>query len=142
MSVRLVLDTNVIVAAMRSPSGASARLLKDARRAHLTLVGNVALALEYEAVCGMADHRLASGLSNEEVDVFVDAVIAMLEPVESHFVWRPQLRDPADELVLEAAVNGRANAIVTFNLRDFGSVPKTFGVELLLPREAVRRIVR
>ena len=47
----------------------------------------------------------------------------MIEPVETHFMWRPQLRDPADELVLEAAVNGRAEALVTFNRRDFGAVP-------------------
>jgi predicted nucleic acid-binding protein len=52
-----------------------------------------------------------------------DAVLAMVEPVETHFLWRPQLRDPTDELVLEAAVNGQAAAIVTFNRRDFGAVP-------------------
>lgn len=138
--MRLVLDTNVVVAGMRSPNGASARLLKLARRSRLALIGNVALALEYEAVCTMAEHRLASGLSDAEVAIFVDAVIAMLEPVESHFVWRPQLRDPGDELVLEAAVNGGADAIVTFNLRDFGAAPRMFGVDLLLPSEAVGRI--
>jgi predicted nucleic acid-binding protein len=52
-----------------------------------------------------------------------------LEPVESHFMWRPLLRDPADEMVLEAAANGRAAAILTFNQRDFGVVPQQFGVE-------------
>jgi predicted nucleic acid-binding protein len=64
----------------------------------------------------------------------------MVEPVESHFMWRPQLRDPGDELVLEAAANGRAAAIVTFNRRDFGTVPLQFGIEVLTPMEAVRRI--
>jgi predicted nucleic acid-binding protein len=76
------------------------------------------------------------------VDTFVDAVIAMAEPVETHFLWRPQLRDPNDEMVLEVAVNGRADALVTFNLRDFGNVPHRFGVELLLPRAAMARIRR
>ena len=52
--------------------------------------------------------------------LFIDAVIAMAEPVETHFLWRPQLRDPSDELMLKAAVNGQATAIVTFNGRDFG----------------------
>jgi putative PIN family toxin of toxin-antitoxin system len=135
-----VLDTNVVVAAMRSPTGASASLLKAARRLRINLLGNVALALEYEAVCRLPELRLISGLSEANVDIFIDAVIAMLEPVESHFVWRPQLRDPADELVLEAAVNGHADAIVTFNLRDFGAVPSSFGIEVLLPSEAIRRI--
>jgi len=106
------------------------------------LLLNVALALEYEAVCRKADHRIAAGLNERQVDIFVDAVIAMAEPVETHFLWRPQLRDPNDEMVLEVAVNGRADALVTFNLRDFGNVPNRFGVELLLPRVATGRIRR
>jgi predicted nucleic acid-binding protein len=76
----------------------------------------------------------------EQTMTFVDAVIALAGPVESHFQWRPQLRDPSDELVLEAAVNGRAEAIVTFNKRDFGQAPAGFGVALLTPAAAVRRI--
>jgi putative PIN family toxin of toxin-antitoxin system len=138
--VRCVLDTNVIVAALRSPTGASAALLTAARQSRLTLLGTVALALEYEAVCGLPVHRVAAELSPAEVDVFIDAVLAMMEPVEPHFLWRPQLRDPSDELVLEAAINGRAASIVTFNRRDFGRVPALFGVEVLLPREALRRL--
>jgi len=138
--MRCVLDTNVVVAAMRSPRGASAALLMAARRSNLTLVANVALALEYEAICLMAEHRMAAGLSQEQVGVFLDAVLAMADPVESHFMWRPQLRDPGDELVLEAAVNGNAAAIVTFNQRDFGDTPAKFGIELLSPAEMLRRI--
>jgi len=98
--------------------------------------------MEYEAVCKYAEHRLAAGLSERQVNVFVDAVIAMAEPVLTHFLWRPQLRDPSDEMVLEAAVNGQADAIATFNQRDFGAAPRRFGVELLLPREAIKRIQR
>lgn len=124
---------------MRSPTGASAELLRLARRGAVVLVANVALALEYEATCRLPEHRLAAGLHMQDVDVFIDAVLAMAEPVEAHFLWRPQLRDPCDELVLEAAVNGHADAIVTFNTRDFGAVPAQFGIELLIPSEAVRR---
>ena len=72
--------------------------------------------------------------------VFVDGVVALAEPVVSHFIWRPQLRDPADEMVLEAAVNGRADAIVSFNHRDFGAVPSQFGIQILLPRDALRSL--
>jgi len=71
-----------------------------------------------------------------------DAVVALAEPVESHFLWRPSLRDPADEMVLETAVGGRASAIVTFNVRDFGVAPGRFGIEVLRPVEALRRIRR
>jgi len=138
----LLLDTDVVVAAMRSPGGASAAILRAARQGRTTLLVSVSLAIEYEAVCSRAEHRLAAGLSDREVDLFLSALIAMAEPVEAHFLWRPQLRDPGDEMVLEAAVNGRADALVTFNVRDFGAAPSQFGVEVLLPREAIARIRR
>ncbi|HME21393.1 MAG TPA: PIN domain-containing protein [Acetobacteraceae bacterium] len=67
------------------------------------------------------------------VDVFVDAVVDLVEPVEIWFMWRPQLRDPGDELVLEAAVNGRAAAIATFNRRDFQPAAGRFGVKVCCP---------
>lgn len=138
--MRFVLDTSVVVAAMRSPAGASAALLMLARQEKVTLLANVALALEYEAACLREEHAAAAGLSAAEVSIFVDAVIAMVEPVESHYVWRPQLRDPADELVLEAATNGQASAIVTFNTRDFGTTPLQFGIEVLTPAATLRRL--
>ena len=82
------------------------------------------------------DRRLAQGSqrSDRKVDVFLTAVVALAEPVKTHFLWRPQLRDAGDEIVLEAAVNGRADALVTFNVRDFGTVPPQSGIEVLLPR--------
>ena len=125
---------------MRSPTGASAALLTAARRSELIMLANVALALEYEATCQLAEHRLAAALNPGQVSIFIDAVLAMVEPVETHFLWRPQLRDPADEFVLEAAVNGQAAAIVTFNRRDFGVAPARFGIDVLSPAEAIRRI--
>jgi putative PIN family toxin of toxin-antitoxin system len=138
--VRYVVDTDVIVAAMRSPGGASAAILRTARNGRVTLLVSVPLGMEHEAVCSELEHRLAAGLSEREVEIFLDAVLAMAEPVKTHFLWRPQLRDPGDEMVLEAAVNGRANALVTFNVRDFGTVPARFGIELMVPREAIARI--
>jgi putative PIN family toxin of toxin-antitoxin system len=138
--MKVVLDTDVIVAGMRSPSGASAAILRKARQGKVTLLLSVPLAVEYEAVCSEAEHRLAAGLSEREVEIFLDAVIAMAEPVETHFLWRPQLRDPGDEMVLEAAVNGHADLLVTFNVRDFGTVPSRFGIEVKIPCDALERI--
>ena len=103
---------------------------------------SVPLALEYEAVCRRSEHRMEAGLSERQVEIFLDAIIAMAEPVPTHFLWRPQLRDPNDEMVLEVAVNGRAEALVTFNVRDYGTAASQFGVEVLLPREAIARIRR
>jgi putative PIN family toxin of toxin-antitoxin system len=139
--MRYVLDTDVIVAAMRSPLGASAALLVAALDQRFALVANVPLIVEYEATCSREEHRLAAGLNATEVQHFLDGLAALAEPVETHFLWRPKLRDPADEMVLEAAVNGQANAIVTFNLRDYGSTPKDFGIEVLLPRDALKRLL-
>ena len=95
-----------------------------------------------EATCSEAEHQLAAGLSEREVEIFLDAAVAMAEPVKTHFLWRPQLRDPGDEMVLETAVNGRADALVTFNVRDFQTVPAWFGIEVMIPREAIRRMRR
>jgi len=127
---------------MRSPTGASAELLRLARRGKVVLLATVTLAVEYEAVCTKAEHRIAAGLSEEEVGIFLDAMVALAEPVKTHYLWRPQLRDPGDEMVLEAAVNGRAEALVTFNVRDYGNTPARFGIDVMLPRKAIERIRR
>jgi putative PIN family toxin of toxin-antitoxin system len=140
--VRLVLDTDAVVAAMRSPTGASAAIVRAVRQRQVTLLLSVPLAMEYEAVCRRPEHRMEAGLSEWQVEIFLDAIVAMAEPVPTHFLWRPQLRDPNDEMVLEAAVNGRAEALVTFNVRDYGIAASQFGVEVLLPREAIARIRR
>ena len=137
--MRLVLDTNVLVAGLRSPAGASAALIERALDRRFTLLLSVALVLEYEATCSDPAQRIVSGLSVSEIGTIVSALCAVAEPVRSWFLWRPQLRDPADEMVLEAAVNGSADALVTFNRRDFGDVPETFGIELLSPQQALRR---
>ena len=134
------MDTDAVVAAMRSPTGASAAIIRAVRGRQATLLLSVPLAMEYEAVCRRPEHRMEAGLSVRQVEVFLDAIIAMAEPVRTHFLWRPQLHDPNDEMVLEAAVNGRADALVTFNVRDYGTAATQFGVEVLLPREAIARI--
>jgi predicted nucleic acid-binding protein len=131
------MDTDTVAAAMRSPMGASAGLLLAAGRGRVVLVASVPLVVEYEAVCSRLEHRVAAGLSEVEVRVFLDSVAALMEPAQCWFLWRPQLHDAGDELVLEAAVNGGAEAIVTFNRRDFVPAADRFGVRVLLPREAL-----
>src|SRR5688500_2496577 len=106
---------------MRSPAGASAAIIRAARQGQATLLLSVPLAMEYEAVCRRPQHRVEAGLSSRQVEIFLTAIVALGEPVHTHFLWRPQLRDPNDEMVLEAAVNGRADALVTFNVRDYGT---------------------
>ena len=140
--VRLVLDTDTVVAAMRSPAGASAAIIRAVQKNQVTLLLSVPLAMEYEAVCRRSEHRIEAGLSERQVEIFLDAIVALTEPVKTHFLWRPQLHDPNDEMVLEAAVNGRADALVTFNLRDYGTAALQFGIEVLLPRDVIERTKR
>lgn len=134
--MRLILDTASMVAAIRSDAGASRRLMVAALERRFTLLASVPLMIEYQAVMTRPEHLEASGLSADEVNALLDAVAAVAEPVRLAFLWRPAARDPDDDMVLEAAVNGRADAIVTFNVRDFREVAGRFGVMVLAPGEA------
>ncbi|MGI4797095.1 MAG: PIN domain-containing protein [Janthinobacterium lividum] len=134
------MDTDTIVAAMRSPAGASAALLRAAREGRITLTATVPLCLEYEDVCSRPEHMTAARFDAADLTVFLDAVVDLVEPVNAWFLWRPQLRDAGDELVLEAAVNAGAAAIATFNRRDFRPAADRFGLDILLPAEAIRRV--
>ena len=137
--MKLVLDTDVVIAGLRSPTGASAELLRMARHGRISLLISVPLFIEYETKCTEEEHLSAAGLTAADAQAFLDALAVFAQPVTIHYSWRPQLSDPADEMVLETAVNGQADALVTFNQRDFGKAPGQFGIELLLPSEALRR---
>lgn len=139
---RVVLDTSVLAAAFRSRHGASNRLLSLVAQRHLVLLGTPALFLEYEDVLKRPAQRAVSGLSLAAVDAILDALAAAMEPIEIRLSWRPQLTDPNDEMVLEAAVNGRADALVTHNIADFAPAAPRFGLALLEPGEFLRRIER
>jgi putative PIN family toxin of toxin-antitoxin system len=138
--MRLVLDTSTMVAALRSDAGASRRLLVAALERRITVLASVPLMIEYEAVMTRPEHLEAARLSLEDLGVLLDAVAAVTEPVRLSFLWRPIVRDPDDDMVLEAAVNGRADAIVTFNRRDFDKGARRFGIGVLSPREALRQL--
>jgi putative PIN family toxin of toxin-antitoxin system len=140
--MRVVFDTDVIVAALRSRTGASNALLRALRLGQLEAVASVPMMLEYEAVLMRPEQQQATGLTAQEVGVFLDGLAALLTPVMPYFLWRPRLRDPNDEMVLNAAVNGGADAIVTFNVGDFLPGATPFQLEVLTPAEALRRLRR
>ena len=79
----------------------------------------------------------ASGLKVNDVDAILNELAGLLEPVATHYQWRPQLRDPADEMVLEAAANAQVDALVTYNLRDFMPA-KRFGIPVLTPEHTFK----
>ena len=99
------------------------------------------LFLEYEAVLKRPEQLAVSGLSPADVDVALDALAALLEPIEPRLSWRPQLNDPDDEMVLEAAINGRADALVTYNTTHFRTAASRFGVRLARPVDILREVI-
>lgn len=142
--MKLVFDTDTMVAAIRSDAGASRRLLQSVleRRHEISLLVSVPLLIEYEAVMMRPAHLRAANLSAVDVAPLLDAVAAVAEPVRLAYLWRPTLRDADDDMVLEAAVNGGAYGIVTFNQRDFEPSVKHFGIVALSPGRAARLLER
>lgn len=127
-----------MAAGLRSRHGASNALLRLVAQGRIAPLCTTALFLEYESVLSRPEQRLAHGLDMISVERFLAAFAAAAEPVDIHFRWRPQMTDPADEMVLEAAVNGRAEAIITHNLRDFAGAAKKFGLRIVAPDPALK----
>jgi putative PIN family toxin of toxin-antitoxin system len=139
---RVVLDTSVVVAALRTRSGAGNAVLRLVATRRLTPLATPPLFLEYEDVLKRAEQRLAHGLALEAIDEFLAELAALIEPVEVHFRWRPQLRDPNDEMVLEAAIHGRADALITYNLADFKAAGDRFKIPVLRPADLLKAVKR
>jgi putative PIN family toxin of toxin-antitoxin system len=138
--LRVVLDTSVIVSALRSRSGASNAILRHVALSKLTVLATPPLFLEYEEVLLRPEQLLAHGFRPAEIGQFLRALASACEPVSVRFQWRPQLPNADDELVFEAAVNGRADAIVTHNIRDFSAAADMFGLKALRPGELLKEM--
>ncbi len=116
-SKRVWLDTSVIGTELRSRLDASNRFLElGAEERRVPLVTTV-LFFECEEAPRRPDQRLVTGMDEKAIAGFMVAFASAAEPVEVHFVWRPQFADPDSQIVLEAAVNGRAAAMVAHNAR-------------------------
>lgn len=126
---KVVVDTNVLVAALRSRRGASFRLLSLLRARRYELCVTVPLVMEYADVLGRPG---MVPVSQTQVDAIIDMICREAHQQTVHYLWRPQLRDPKDEMVLEAAVNASAAYLVTHNLADFSAV-RFRGLEVVSP---------
>ena len=130
--MRVVLDSNVLVAALRSRRGASFQLLRLLRSSRFEVALSVPLAFEYEAV--LVRHAKELGLSEPEAVGLVDYFCQVSHRQQIHFLWRPTLTDPGDEFVLELAVAAACEAIVTHNTQDFKGATR-FGIRVVTPGE-------
>jgi putative PIN family toxin of toxin-antitoxin system len=141
--MRTVLGTDVVVSGLRSSVGASRVLLQAIEAGAVTPLISVATLMEYEAVLKRDEHLTACGLRPDDVDRFLDAFIAHADLVEPHFSYRPSVRDPNDEIFVSLALNGRAEALVTFNVADYAPIDtRGMGLETLIcrPGEILRRL--
>jgi putative PIN family toxin of toxin-antitoxin system len=129
---QVVLDTNIIVSALRSNQGASYKLLMLVGRSNFEINLSVPLLLEYED----ATKRLLGQISLTEIDIndILDYLCKMANQREVFYLWRPFLRDPKDDMVLELAVSGQCETIITYNKKDFVGVDQ-FGLQVMTPKE-------
>jgi putative PIN family toxin of toxin-antitoxin system len=138
--LKIVLDTSVVVAGLRTRLGAGNAVLRLVAEKQVRLLATPPLFLEYEDVLKRPEHRLVHGLTPLEIDEFLAELAALIEPIEVHFQWRPQTRDPNDEMVFEAAINGQADAVVTYNVSDFVEAGKRFEIAILRPPELLKKV--
>ena len=130
--INVVIDTNVLVSALRSKNGASHQLLllidDDLYQPNVS----VPLLFEYEDV--LKRDGLIKGLTNQEIDDILDYFLSKSSLREIHFLWRPFLKDPKDDLVLEVAVESNSKYIITFNKKDFEGIHQ-FNIKAVTPYE-------
>lgn len=131
--VNVVLDTNVVVAALKSRRGSAFKLLTLLTDGVYVPNISVPLFAEYESVT-KRDSVIPDGLSGEDVEVILDYLLSRSSIRKIFYLWRPYLKDPKDDLVLEVAVESQSEYIITFNKKDFKGVNK-FGIQVVTPKE-------
>lgn len=140
MPLRVLLDTSVLRAGFVSSAGASRLLLRAVLTGRITAIASTALMLQYEEVLLRPETLARAGVPADAALAFLDGLCAACQPVKVQVRWRPQSPDAGDDLVIEAAANGLAHAIATFNLRDLRLPAARFGIPAERPADILRRI--
>lgn len=127
---RVVIDTNVFISALKSKNGASYKLLFETSRDKYEQCVSPALILEYESVAKRRNLKL----SFDRISDIIDMICALSKKCEIYFLWRPFLKDPKDDFLLELAIESKSEYIITYNIRDFKGVSK-FDIKPITPKE-------
>ncbi len=130
-----MIDTNVLIAALRSSSGASYQILMAADRGDFQMALSVPLLAEYDDVSSRPDMGITIPAS--AVDAIIRRIAQVAHKQEIYYLWRPLLPDPKDDMVLEVAIASGATHLVTFNRKDFRLAAR-FGITVLLPSDFIR----
>jgi putative PIN family toxin of toxin-antitoxin system len=136
-AIQIVVDTNVFVTSLRSKKGASYKLLQLIKQGKFQLNLSVPLVVEYEAVAKRMIGEIT--LDEKDIDAILDYVISKANHWQIYYFWRPQLKDPRDDMLLELAVTAGCKYIVTYNLDDFKAIEK-FGMTAINPKQFLEMI--
>ena len=137
MKPRIVIDTNVLISGLRSRNGASFKLLTLFGLDKFVVSVSVPLVLEYEEAAKFFSRKFR--LSHKDIDDILDYLCSISDHRKIHFLWRPVLRDPSDDMVLELAVESESKYILTYNKKDFRGAEK-FGIDVVTPKEFLIQI--
>ena len=137
MNHLIVIDTCVFISALRSRNGASFKLLSLVDSQKFTFFLSVPLVLEYESVAKRMSRGL--GLTHSDIEDIIDYLCTVGNHRKIHFLWRPNLKDPGDDFVLELAVESVCDYIVTHNIKDFKNA-MNFKIQAITPQELLRKI--
>jgi len=133
----IIMDTNILFAGLYSSAGASFQILKRLYDREITPVISTTLLFEYEDV--LKREQTILELSHHQVDVILDNICALSYFQDIFFLWRPYLKDPKDDHVLEVAVASKTKTILTHNIKDFRETDK-FGIKAITPGQYLEAI--
>ena len=137
-SIQIVIDTNIVIGAFYSRHGYAYDLMTQLDSEDFEINLSTPLILEYEEVSKRMLNKL--GLTEEDIDAVIDYICSVGNPHEIFYLWRPFLKDPKDDMVLELAVAGNCDYIVTYNLKDFVGIDTQFGISAVTPDQFLQRI--
>jgi putative PIN family toxin of toxin-antitoxin system len=138
--LRIVLDTDVMVAAFDSPTGASRQVVVEVLDGNVSMLMSTSLLFEYEAVLTRPTVLKMIGIDAGSVRAVLDELAGLCVPVALDYRWRPAATDPDDDMVIETAVNGGADMIATFNVDDIRTGAARFGIAAERPAAVLRRL--
>jgi len=135
--IEVVIDTNVFITSLKSKNGASFKLLFEVSKEQFELNISSALIFEYEDVAKRKSTKLA--LSNSQIDSILDMICKSSNKCQIFYLWRPFLKDPKDDFILELAIESQSEFIITYNVNDFKGVDK-FGIKVATPKDFLKMI--
>ncbi len=132
-----VIDTNVFISSLKSNRGASFKLLFEVSRKRYVQNISPTLIFEYESIAKRRSTKLV--LTDYEIDSILDMICRWSNKCRIFYLWRPFLKDPKDDFVLELAIESQSEFIITYNVKDFKGVDK-FGIRIVTPKEFLKII--